>query len=517
MIAKHSFVSLILCTCIALLLIITPGSALAQSKEYGPFFELEAGQSATVRQNSSTGATTNSAPNAQAAQCLNTPETITVPATSPEAPTSKTVLKADQSYLLVMSGVFSYWDASGQTAGADSLYEYRNEAQPNLWSPLWLNNKEIRTLYPNEASIPKYSGDHVYRAVITGEGSPVTFKINESGGYADNSGALTVALCETSTVAPSGQLAIRTSKDVYGASDVITAEYSGLASTKGNWMTVVDAAAKPDSYGEWHWLEEKSVGTLDFGPHPAGTYEVRLYMDWPAGGYTIAARYPFRVEGAGTGAMTLEAPRVVALPNSERLIEIKLSHAANIANMNFDLQYDPAVIALNGDPLKGNLLDNALFTPNASQAGTIRSAFARTSGISSDQPGTVLSVPIRVVGKPGDKSPLDLTVTTINDPNGGALNIQQLNGEVLVANPDGTVPGSGDGSTGSGSTGSSGGGAIPPGDCNGDLRVTELDALCALEMSVDLRDDQVIMDVDNSGLPITSRDAVVILQRAVGQ
>ena len=65
-----------------------------------------------------------------------------------------------------------------------------------------------------------------------------------------------------------------------------------------------------------------------------------------------------------------------------------------------------AVIALSGDPVKGNLLDNALFTPNASQAGTIRSGFAQTSGITSAQPGTVLNIPVRVIGSPGDKSPL---------------------------------------------------------------------------------------------------------------
>ena len=95
MMARHLFVSLMLCMCLAILVMFIPGSVLAQSK---------------------TGPITHSVPNAQAAQCLDTPEMITVPATGPEAPTSKTVLKAGQSYLLVMSGVFSYWDASGQTA-----------------------------------------------------------------------------------------------------------------------------------------------------------------------------------------------------------------------------------------------------------------------------------------------------------------------------------------------------------------------------------------------------------------
>jgi hypothetical protein len=53
------------------------------------------------------------------------------------------------------------------------------------------------------------------------------------------------------------------------------------------------------------------------------------------------------------------------------------------------------------------------------------------------------------------------------------------------------------------------------GDCDGDGRVTELDARCALEMSVRLAPVQMAADMDDSN-DVTSRDAVVILQRAVG-
>ena len=63
--------------------------------------------------------------------------------------------------------------------------------------------------------------------------------------------------------------------------------------------------------------------------------------------------------------------------------------------------------------------------------------------------------------------------------------------------------------------------ATPPasailGDCDGDGKLTESDALCALEMSVGLRPVRLNMDMDNS-TDVNSRDAVIILQKALGK
>ncbi len=120
-------------------------------------------------------------------------------------------------------------------------------------------------------------------------------------------------------------------------------------------------------------------------------------------------------------------------------------------------------------------------------------------------------------------SPLLLNVTTINDPNGGGLEIDRIAGEIAIVNDDGTFPpigGGGSGGAGGGSDGGSGGGGsgggIQAGDCDGSGAVNELDALCALEMSTGLRTLRLFVDVDASG-DVTSRDAVIILQRAVGR
>lgn len=54
------------------------------------------------------------------------------------------------------------------------------------------------------------------------------------------------------------------------------------------------------------------------------------------------------------------------------------------------------------------------------------------------------------------------------------------------------------------------------GDCDNDGKLSELDALCALQISVQLTELNPAMDVDGNGF-VDSRDAVVILQRAVGR
>ena len=59
--------------------------------------------------------------------------------------------------------------------------------------------------------------------------------------------------------------------------------------------------------------------------------------------------------------MSLEAPRRLALPNDLVLIPITLNNAANVANLNFDLQYNAAVIRPEGNYIPGNLFGNGLF------------------------------------------------------------------------------------------------------------------------------------------------------------
>ena len=57
--------------------------------------------------------------------------------------------------------------------------------------------------------------------------------------------------------------------------------------------------------------------------------------------------------------------------------------------------------------------------------------------------------------------------------------------------------------------------ASDKGDCNGDNKLTALDALCALQMSVGKIEKNENIDVDDNG-EVSSLDAKIILQNAVG-
>jgi hypothetical protein len=176
-----------------------------------------------------------------------------------------------------------------------------------------------------------------------------------------------------------------------------------------------------------------------------------------------------------------------------------------VANVNFDLSFTTSVAKPEGTIPKGNLIDNSLFSVNPNESGIIRAGFAGTVGVSGT--GTVMTVPFRAVGKPGDRTLINVNVTTINDPSGKVLTIDRIPGEIVILNSDGTIPG------GTGATTTAG---LPPGDCDGDGVLTFLDAVCALEMSVKLKPARLILDIDKSG-DITSRDAAVIAQRVVGK
>ncbi|MGB8647363.1 MAG: cohesin domain-containing protein, partial [Anaerolineae bacterium] len=216
--------------------------------------------------------------------------------------------------------------------------------------------------------------------------------------------------------------------------------------------------------------------------------------------------------------MTIQAAQRQVIAGDLVLVPVWLIKANNVANMNLQITYDAKVVKPEGTLNKGDLLDNALFNVNPNPSGNILGGFAQTSGISGT--GTVLNIPFRAIGKPGDHTPLNVTVTTINDPGGSKLDIDRISGEIWIYDKDGKLTGA---PPTTNAPPTSNGLPEPPappnmvqGDCDGDGHVTELDALCALEMSTGIRASRPLLDMDGDG-NVTSRDAVIILQKAVGQ
>jgi len=188
--------------------------------------------------------------------------------------------------------------------------------------------------------------------------------------------------------------------------------------------------------------------------------------------------------------MTLQAGQRRVPAGGLVLVPVWLINGNNVANLNFDVRYDASVAQPEGSILRGNLLDQALFSANPNESGIVRIGFAQTSGVFGT--GTVALIPFRAVGQAGDRTSLTLDVTTINNPDGAAPAIDLIYGEIVIVGPDG----------------------LAPGDCDGDGRQTVADAMCALEISVGLRPPIMALDLDVSG-DVTSRDAVLILQQAL--
>ncbi|MBE9139294.1 hypothetical protein IQ254_19175 [Nodosilinea sp. LEGE 07088] len=76
----------------------------------------------------------------------------------------------------------------------------------------------------------------------------------------------------------------------YAPGDAITVEFAGLPGNAQDWITVVEATAPDDTYGEWFYTDGQRSGSHSFSGLPAGIYEVRVYFNWPDGGYVVQER-----------------------------------------------------------------------------------------------------------------------------------------------------------------------------------------------------------------------------------
>ena len=196
----------------------------------------------------------------------------------------------------------------------------------------------------------------------------------------------------------------------------------------------------------------------------------------------------------GTGAMLIAESRTAA-PNSTVQVPIRLDKASSIGSMNFVLTYNAQVLKVNKVD-SGSLVSGALFTPNFKTPPQVRFGLATSGGISGS--GSVAYIEFQVIGAAGSSSPLALSEVDTTDTSGKSVTVTTQNGTVTVA---------------SGAAGGAGG--KMKGDYNGDGKVTELDALAALKMSVKLLPEDLTLDMDGNG-KVTAEDARLILKQALG-
>ena len=77
----------------------------------------------------------------------------------------------------------------------------------------------------------------------------------------------------------------------------ITIKFDGLPGNKQDWISIMPAEKPDNSYrnGYWAYTKGQSSGQVTFGTLSPGNYEIRVYLDWPTGGYNVVTRRFFTI------------------------------------------------------------------------------------------------------------------------------------------------------------------------------------------------------------------------------
>ncbi len=97
---------------------------------------------------------------------------------------------------------------------------------------------------------------------------------------------------------PASAIQVYPLKQSYRINEPISVTFKNIPATRSDWITIVPVGSAPDYYIESQYTDGRRSGSLTFqGMTAPGDYEVRLFLNWPAGGYNIAARKRFRIYG----------------------------------------------------------------------------------------------------------------------------------------------------------------------------------------------------------------------------
>jgi hypothetical protein len=172
-------------------------------------------------------------------------------------------------------------------------------------------------------------------------------------------------------------------------------------------------------------------------------------------------------------------------PGQEVVIPIMMCNANDIANMDLSVAYDSSALQFK-DAVKGSLNSNVLFESN-NVGSTVKIAFAGKSGFSGS--GSIAVLTFKVTGQNGASSPITVSVGSASTSGGKPVTIPVNNGKVSIGNSN-------------------------PNDPGGRGKVTSLDALIALQISVGKRAADTNYDITKDGT-VNSNDAREILKLAV--
>ncbi len=208
-------------------------------------------------------------------------------------------------------------------------------------------------------------------------------------------------------------------------------------------------------------------------------------------GEDVTTASPSPTPTTATSAPTLTFESRSKATGSSIQIPLTLSGVREkVGNMDITLSYNPSILTAT-EVIKGSLTGNSLFDYNI-QNGTILISLAHNQGFRGN--GSTAYIRFNVIGTAGSTSPLSITDLTANIASDMvSMNIAAVDGTftVLDASDEEAIA-----------------------DCNGDGKLTVLDALCALQMAVGKKTEDLTMDINGDG-KVTSLDAKSILKIAL--
>mgnify|MGYP001067284206 CR=1 FL=1 len=179
------------------------------------------------------------------------------------------------------TGKVEFTEANGRTSGRVWYDAHR------VWEPLESISFDGRTLRflrpgPNQWYTGTLSGNEV-RGSFT-SGGTYSWSMTRTGAAIPGGRDYTSASSSSPGLMPD--------KTRYAPGETVTLRYSGIASPAAqDWIGLYSVNAKNEQYGEWFYLKANASGSLSFkAPNAPGSYEFRLFLNWPAGGYNDVAR-----------------------------------------------------------------------------------------------------------------------------------------------------------------------------------------------------------------------------------
>lgn len=138
------------------------------------------------------------------------------------------------------------------------------------------------------------SGEMTFNGVSPGNYEVRTYFDWPSGGYVvQDRYAFTVAY--PTSEGPGEMSLARPRESSYRAGESVLVSFRGLPGSDTDWITIAQKGSSENSYVHYQYTQGSTQGELIFPGLEAGEYEIRVFFDWPRGGYTVQSRHPLVV------------------------------------------------------------------------------------------------------------------------------------------------------------------------------------------------------------------------------